>query len=136
MAQSPYQLQTKITVKFGGSKVDAIGPSFNFESTRAGGVAKGSDGNIGHHVGTDENHRVSGVEMWVRKKGLSFRPWEHTQPGQEFEVTFQQGDPAFGGKSITYTDCLCRGEAQQVDNGQGIVKVTIPEIVALGRSDR
>lgn len=136
MAQSPNQLQTKVTIKFGGSKVDAIAPTFNFESAVNGDVAQGADGPLAHYVGTGETHRLSGVELWIRKKGLSFRPWEHTRPGQEFDVTFQQGDPAFGGKSITYLDCLCRGESQTVDNERGMVKVTIPQIVGVTRSER
>ncbi len=136
MPPSPTQLQTKVTLKFGGSKVDAIAPTYTFESSRSGGVAAGADGNLAQYSGTGEKHRITGVELWVRKRGLSFRPWEHTQVGEEFDCTFQQGDPAFGGKSITFTECLCRGEVQTVDNKEGMVKVSIPEIEAVGRSER
>jgi len=136
MAFSPTQLQTRVTFKIDGAKVDALAPPQTFESLRNGGVAQGADGNIAQYSGTGTTHRVTGVEIYVRKRGLSFRPWEHTEVGQEFNVTFQQGDTAFGGKSITFTECLCSGEVQSVDNSQGMVKVTIPEIRAVGRSDR
>lgn len=136
MADSPSQAFNKCTLRFDGKKLDAINATFTASSSRMGGIAAGADGNLFHYTGSGQTHSISGVEFFVRKSGLVFKPWEHTEQGQEFDASFQQGDPAFGGKTITFTQCLCKGETQAVDNGQGLIKVSIPSIEAVDRNDR
>jgi len=126
-------LQTKVEFRFNGAKVKGLAPTFNPSSQRPGGVAQGGDGPIDQYTGEGETHSISGVKFWVDKAGLSFSPWQHTRAGQEFDVDFTQGDPAFGGKTITYQNCLCTGEGMEIDNEQGRVQVSIPEIRATRR---
>jgi len=126
-------LQTKVEFRLDGKKVKGISPSFTPTSQRPGGVAQGGDGPIDQYSGEGETHSISGVKIWVDKAGLAFKPWLHTRAGTEFDVDFTQGDPAFGGSTVTYQRCLCTGEAMEIDNEQGRVLISIPEIRATRR---
>ena len=126
-------IQTKMTFRFRGNKLDAIGPRFRVQSNRPGGVAQGSDGPIDQYTGQGETHSLTGVMLRIRPEGLAFKPWKHTKAGQEFDVDFDQGDPLLGGETQTLQSCLCRGEVTEVNNETGDIYVEIPEIVPTRR---
>jgi hypothetical protein len=116
-------IQTKMVFRFSGVKLDAIGPNFEPDSARPGGVAQGSEGPIDQFAGMGETHMLNGVTFRIRPTGLAFKPWEHTLPGQEFDVDFDQGDPQLGGTTVTYQGCLCVKERTRVNNEQGDIVV-------------
>lgn len=119
---------TKITFLFNGSKVDAMGPMGRVSSTRPGGVAQGADGPIDQYAGEGETHSIENITLRFRPSGLAFKPWLHTRPGQEFDVSYNEGDPAFGGSTITMTRCLCEGQVTERNNENGDIVCQIPRI--------
>lgn len=121
-------ITTKITFRFDGVKLDAMGPQIQVTSARPGGVAQGSDGPIDQYAGQGETHSIEQLTFRIRPSGLAFRPWSHTLPGQEFDVTWNEGDPNFGGTQQTLQSCLCEGQTTTVNNENGDITVTIPRV--------
>lgn len=122
-------IQTKITLRFDGAKVDAFGPRFRVEETMPGDVAMGSEGPIAQHTGTGVRCSISGLTFRIRPTGLTFDPRERMRSGQEFELSWDEGDPAFGGKTYTMQECLCRGKVTDVNNENGDIQITVPQVV-------
>jgi hypothetical protein len=118
-------IQTHVKLNFSGQTVVGLAPQFSFVNDVPGGVAQGADGPIAQYAGTGRTHFIRGVTLYIPTSGLAFDPENHRAPGQEFDAEFNQGDPALGGKNVTYHECLCRGPwTFNVDNEQGLIKLS------------
>jgi len=126
-------IQTKMVLRFGGVKVDAIGPMFRIGKTVPGDVAMGSEGPIDQHTGTGKRFVLEGVTLYIRPGGPGFDPNEHEDSGDEFDIDYDVGDPQLGGKTYTMQGCLCRGHSVTTNNENGNIHIEIPQIVATRR---
>ena len=129
-------IQTKVILRFNGVKVDALGTNWNVVKSVPGGVAFGQDGPIDNYSGVGITYTLSGVTMRIRPTGIAkqgFNPAQRMQAGEEFEATYDEGDPVNGGTTLTLQGCLCREVTFAVNNEAGDIMMQIGRITATRR---
>lgn len=129
-------LQTKMTLLIDGRKVDAIGTNWSVVKTTPGGVAFGQDGPVGNFSGVGVTYAANGVTMRIRPTGVitqGFNPAQRMAAGEEFEISYNEGDPALGGVTLTMQECLAREVTHSVNNETGDIMIQIGRITATRR---
>lgn len=129
-------IQTKCILLFNGSKVDALGANWNVVKSVPGDVAMGQDGPIDNFSGSGRRFSLSGVTMRIRPQGIAtqgFNPARAMQAGEEFDCTYNEGDPALGGTALTLQGCLCREVTHTVNGETGDIMIQIGRITATRR---
>lgn len=129
-------IQTKCILLFSGSKVDALGANWNVVKSVPGDVAMGQDGPIDNFSGSGRRFSLSGVTMRIRPQGIAtqgFNPARAMQAGEEFDCTYNEGDPALGGTALTLQGCLCREVTHTVNNETGDIMIQIGRLTAKDR---
>jgi hypothetical protein len=53
--------------------------------------------------------------------------------GEEFEISYNEGDPALGGVTLTMQECLAREVTHSVNNETGDIMIQIGRITATRR---
>lgn len=118
-------VQVKINLRFDGKTVVALMPKINIEHQRMGVQAvQGADGPFAMQSGQGRTHMLSGIVLRVPVTGAVFDPWQHTEVGTEFDASYDEGDPALGGKRVNLIQGLCKGVRISGDNENGVVEHT------------
>lgn len=129
-------IQTKMILLVDGKRVDAWGTNFTATKTVPGGVAQGQDGPIDNYSGAGFTFTVSGATMRIRPTGLEsqgFNPSQRMQAGEEFECSYNEGDPLLGGATLTLQRCLIREVSHVANNENGDVVLQIARMTATRR---
>jgi len=129
-------IQTKMLLLIGGKKVDAWGTNFTATKVVPGGVAQGQDGPIDNFSGAGLTYEVTGATMRIRPTGVGgqgFNPSQRMQAGEEFECTYNEGDPLLGGTALTLQGCLIRQVQHVANNENGDVVIQIGRMTATRR---
>lgn len=127
-------VQVKLNLRFDGKTIVALMPKIAGEHQRMGVQAvQGADGPFAMQSGQGRTHMLTGLVVRVPVGGLPWHPWDHTQVGQEFDASYDEGDPALGGQRVNMLQGLAKGYRFSADNENGVVEYTF-DVVFTDRS--
>lgn len=135
MAKRPKDLFAYSIILMDGVKIEGLGPEMSFAESAMGGIAPGSDGNQGAYMGTGRDYTINNLTIIPRNDFDPDKLEKMLGTGIR-SISYNLGDPAFGGKRIEYVDLFNQGQTVSVNNYEGKVAITFNGIKATRKRTR
>ena len=135
MSKLPKDLFCYSLILLDDAKIEGLGPEMSFKDGAMGGIAPGADGNQGPYSGTGRDYTISNLTITPRNDYDPQRLEAMLGMGIK-SISYNLGDPAFGGKRVEYTGIFNPGHAVSVNNYEGKVAISFDGLKATKKTVR